>query len=449
MSDQISHTPTPPDLPPPAPPKPARDTALPELKPKRHAWVWIVVLLVFALIFWWVWRQNTAPASTGGGGRGAAAGGTVTATTATASKGDIGVYLTAIGTVTPVYTDSIVSQVTGYVASVNFREGQLVNKGASLVEIDPRPFEATLKVAEGTLERDTHLLEQAQMDLERYQQALARNAIAKQVVDDQLKLVQQTQGTVKLDQGTVDYDRVQLDFCHITSPITGRVGLRLVDPGNLVTASGGTVLAVVTQLQPITVVFTISEDSLQQVIAQLHKAKTLEVQAYDRAQSKMIAQGKLSTTDNLIDTTTGTIKMRAVFDNKGNTLFPNQFVNTRLLVDTLKDVTLIDSSAIQHNGTQAFVWVIQDGKAQTRNVTAGATDNNLTQVTGLNPGEVVADSSFEKLQNGSKVNVVQQTGPGQTQGQSQAQQPNQSGKNGAQQNKSGKPGAAPSGSKTP
>jgi multidrug efflux system membrane fusion protein len=438
MSDQISHTPTPPDLPPPAPSKPVRDTALPELKPKRHAWVWIVVLLVFALIFWWVWHQKIAPAATGGGGRGAAAGGTVTATTATATKGDIGVYLTAIGTVVPVYTDSIVSQVTGYVASVHFREGQLVNKGASLVEIDPRPFEATLKIAEGTLERDTHLLEQAQMDLERYQQALARNAIAKQVVDDQLKLVQQTQGTVKLDQGTVDYDRVQLDFCHITSPITGRVGLRLVDPGNLVTASGGTVLAVVTQLQPITIVFTISEDSLQQVIAQLHKAKTLEVQAYDRAQSKMIAQGKLSTTDNLIDTTTGTIKMRAVFDNKGSTLFPNQFVNTRLLVDTLKDVTLIDSSAIQHNGTQAFVWVVQNGQAQTRNVTTGTTDNNLTQVTGLNPGEVVADSSFEKLQNGSKVNVVQQTGPGQTPGQSQAQQPNQSNKNGAQQNKSGK-----------
>jgi multidrug efflux system membrane fusion protein len=287
------------------------------------------------------------------------------------------------------------------------------------------------------------------MDLERYRQALARNAIAKQVVDDQDKLVQQTQGTVKLDQGTVDYDRIQLDFCHITSPITGRVGLRLIDPGNLVTASGGTVLAVVTQLQPITVVFTISEDSLQQVIAQLHKAKTLEVQAYDRAQSKMIAQGKLSTTDNLIDTTTGTIKMRAVFDNKGSTLFPNQFVNTRLLVDTLKDVTLVDSSAIQHNGTQAFVWVIQNGQAQTRNVTTGTTDNNLTQVTGLNPGEVVADSSFEKLQNGSKVNVVQQTGPGQTPGQSQTQQPNQSGKNGAQQNKSGKPSAAPSGSKTP
>ena len=233
-----------------------------------------------------------------------------------------------------------------------------------------------------------------------------------------------------------------MDFCHIIAPITGRVGLRLIDPGNVVTSGGGTALAVITQLAPITVVFTISEDSLQQVLTQLHKTQTLEVHAYDRAQSKMIATGKLLTTDNLIDTTTGTIKMRAVFDNKsgdnkGYPLFPNQFVNTRLLVDTLHDVTLVDSSAIQHNGTQAFVWVIQDGKAQTRNITTGTTDNNLTQVTGLNPGEVVADSSFEKLQNGSKVNIVQQQGPGQNQNQNQNRQQNQNNDN-SQQNKSGK-----------
>ncbi len=408
MTDQISRTPTPPDL---APSTSPRDTALPEKKLKHRAWVWIAVLVVFALVFWWVLRRNNAPAA-GPVGRGGM-GGPVTATEATATKGDIGVYLTAIGTVTPVYTASIVSQVTGQVVAVHYREGQLVKKGDPLVEIDPRPYEATLMQAEGTLERDTHLLEQAQMDLARYQAALARNAIAKQQVDDQQKLVLQDQGTVKLDQGTVDYDRVQVGFCHIVSPITGRIGLRLVDPGNVVTSSGGTALAVITQLQPITVVFTISEDSLQQVMAQLHKKQSLEVQALDRAQMKMIAKGKLLTTDNLIDTTTGTIKLRAVYDNKGNSLFPNQFVNTRLLVDTLHDVTLVDSSAIQHNGTQAFVWVIANGVAQIRNVTTGTTDNNQTQVTGLNPGEVVADSSFEKLQNGSKVNVVQQLTPGQ------------------------------------
>jgi multidrug efflux system membrane fusion protein len=418
------------------------------MKPKHRTWVWIAVLLVFGIAFWWVYHQKAGSSTAAPTGRGAT-GGPVTATTATASKGDIGVYLSAIGTVTPVYTASIVTQVTGQVVDVHFREGQLVTKGTPLVEIDPRPYQATLKVAEGTLERDTHLLEQAQMDLERYQAALARNAIAKQQVDDQAKLVLQDQGTVKLDQGNVDFDRVQVDFCHIVAPITGRVGLRLVDPGNVVTSGGGTTLAVITQLQPITVVFTISEDSLQQVLGQLHKNQTLEVQAYDRAQSKMIAKGKLATTDNLIDTTTGTIKMRASFDNKGSTLFANQFVNTRLLVDTLHDVTLVDSSAIQHNGTQAFVWVIQDGKAQTRNVTTGTTDNNLTQVTGINPGEVVADSSFEKLQNGSKVNVVQQQGPGQSQNQSQNNSQQNQSNNGAQQDKSGKKkaGNAKSGSK--
>jgi membrane fusion protein, multidrug efflux system len=439
MTDQVSHTPTPPAL---APPGSPRDTALPEKKPKHRVWVWIIVLLVFGLVFWWVLRRNNAPAA-GPVGRGGM-GGPVTATEATATKGDIGVYLTAIGTVTPVYTASIVSQVTGQVVTVHYREGQLVKKGDPLVEIDPRPYEATLKQAEGTLERDTHLLEQAQMDLARYQAALARNAIARQQVEDQEKLVLQDQGTVKIDQGTVDYDRVQVGFCHIVSPITGRVGLRLIDPGNVVTSGGGTTLSVITQLQPITVVFTISEDSLQQVLAQLHKRQALEVQALDRGQLKMIAKGKLLTTDNLIDTTTGTVKLRAVFDNKGNTLFPNQFVNTRLLVDTLHDVTLIDSSAIQHNGTQAFVWVIQNGAAQVRNVTTGTTDNNQTQVTGLNPGEVVADSSFEKLQNGSKVNVVQQPSPGQaTNGQGAPQKP---ASGSAQPNP---PTPAPTGSKTP
>jgi len=423
MTDQISHTPTPPALPPPGT---RPETALPEKKVHHRAWVWIVVLLVFGLVFYWVLHRNNAPAA-GPVGRGGM-GGPVTATEATAVKGDIGVYLTAIGTVTPVYTASIVSQVTGQVVAVHYREGQLVKKGDPLVEIDPRPYEATLKQAEGTLERDTHLLEQAQMDLARYKAALERNAIARQQEEDQEKLVLQDQGTVKLDQGMVDYDRVQVGFCHIDSPITGRVGLRLIDPGNVVTSGGGTTLAVITQLQPITVVFTISEDSLQQVLAQLHKKQALEVQALDRGQSKMIAKGKLLTTDNLIDTTTGTIKMRAVFDNKGNTLFPNQFVNTRLLVDTLHDVTLVDSSAIQHNGTQAFVWVIQNGAAQIRNVTTGTTDNNQTQVTGLNPGEVVADSSFEKLQNGSKINVVKQQTPGQAgQGQGATKQPGAAG----------------------
>ncbi len=377
------------------------------------------MLIVFGLVFWWVVTRSNAPSTSPTGRSGF--GGPVTATSVKASKGDIGVYLTAIGTVTPVYTDSIVSQVTGQVVKVHYREGQLLRTGDALVDIDPRPYEATLKQAEGTLERDTHLLEQAQMDLARYQAAWARNAIAKQQLDDQGKLVLQDEGTVKNDQGAVDYDRVQVGFCHIVAPITGRVGLRLVDPGNVVTAGGGTTLAVITQLRPITAVFTISEDNLQQVLAQMRKTPSLTVQAMDRAQSKMIAKGKLLTTDNLIDTTTGTVKMRAVFDNKDNALFPNQFVNTRLLVNTLHDVTLVDASAIQHNGTQAYVWVIQNGAAQQRNITTGVTDNGVTEVNGLNPDEVVAGSSFEKMQNGSKVNIVQQP----TGQHSQPQQPQQ------------------------
>jgi len=422
MNDQISRTPTPPPL----SPKPTHDQQPDESRPrpKRRAWVWIVILLIFALVFWWVLHRKNAPAAAPVGRGGS--GGPVTATAVTAHTGDIGVYLTAIGTVTPVYTASIVSQVTGQVLSVHYREGQLVSKGTPLIDIDPRPFRATLMQAEGTLEKDTHVLGQAQMDLDRYQAAWARNAIAKQQLDDQEKLVLQTKGTVKNDQGTVDFDKVQLGFCHIVAPITGRVGLRLVDPGNVVTAGGGNTLAVITQLQPITVVFTISEDNLQQVLGQLQKKQSLEVEALDRAQSKLLAKGKLLTTDNLIDTTTGTVKLRAVFDNKNNILFPNQFVNTRLLVDTLHNVTLVDSSAIQHNGTQAFVWVVQNGAAQIRNVTTGTTDNDMTQVSGLNSGEVVVDSSFEKLQNGSKVNIVQQQTPG-TKAQPAAPQGHQKG----------------------
>jgi membrane fusion protein, multidrug efflux system len=420
MTDQTSRTPIAPEL---HPPNRVETPPEQERKPKRRAWVWLIVLLVLALVFWWVLTRNRTSSTAGPTGRGQF-GGTVTATAVKASKGDIGVYLSAIGTVTPVYTDSIVSQVTGQVMSVHYREGQLVRTGDPLVDIDPRPYQANLKQAEGALERDTGVLAQAEMDLARYQAAWARNAIAKQTVDDQEKLVEQTKGTVKNDQGTVDYDRVQVGFCHITSPITGRVGLRLVDPGNVVTTAGSTTLVVITQLEPITVVFTISEDNLQQVLTQTHKNKnqSLVVEALDRAQSKLISKGKLMTTDNLIDTTTGTVKLRAVFDNKNDLLFPNQFVNTRLLVDTLHSVTLVDASAIQHNGAQAFVWVIQNGAAQQRNITTGVTDNGQTQVTeGLNPGEEVADSSFEKLQNGSKVNVVQQV-PGMRSQQQPSQQ---------------------------
>jgi multidrug efflux system membrane fusion protein len=368
---------------------------------KNRLLVWLLMFVVFGGVLWWVMHQKSAPAAAGG--RRGGGSGPVATETVTATQGDIGVYQDAIGTVTPVYTDSIVSQVTGVVTAVHYKEGQLVHKGEPLVQIDARPYAATLKQAQGSLQRDQNLLAEAKMDLARYREAWARNAIAKQQLDDQEKLVLQYQGTVKNDQGTVDYGRVQLGFTHIDSPINGRVGLRLVDPGNLVSAGGATVLAVITQLQPITVVFTISEDNLQTVIEHMKQKQGLEVQALDRTQQTIISKGKLLSTDNQIDTTTGTVKLRAVFDNKDEILFPNQFVNARLLVETLRGVTLLPSSAIQHNGEQAFVWLIQNGTANQRNVTTGVTDNNQTQVTGINPGDVVANSSFEKLQPGSKV----------------------------------------------
>jgi membrane fusion protein, multidrug efflux system len=366
--------------------------------------VWLVILLIFAAGFLLVLhhKNDTPPAA---GGRRGAAGGTVTVNVATAKKGDIGVYLNAIGTVTPVYTASITSQVNGQVIAVNYHEGQSVKKGDSLVEINPLPFQATLMQAEGTLERDQNVLAQAKMDLARYRDAWSRNAIPKQTLDDQEKIVLQDEGTVKLDQGVVQYDQVQVDFCHITSPIAGRVGLRLVDPGNVVQSSGSTTLAVVTQIQPITVIFTIPEDSLGQVAPHLRQKASLQVTAFDRSGLHQIASGTLLTIDNQIDTTTGTVKARANFNNKDNELYPNQFVNARLLIETIHNATLIPTSAIQHNGASSYVYLLQDNVAHMRAVAPGVVDGETTQVTGINPGEVVADSSFDKLQDNAKIVV--------------------------------------------
>lgn len=379
-------------------------------KKRRHVWIWVIVLVLFVLLFVWVWKQhsNAAPA---GGGRGAAMGGTVPVTVATATKGSIGVYLEAIGTVTPTYTDSITAQVTGVITSVHFREGQDVRKGDALIDIDPRPYEAQLVQAQGALTRDQNLLAEAQMDLKRYQDAWAKNAIPRQTLEDQGKLVLQDQGTVQNDQGTVQYDEVQVAFCHIASPIDGRVGLRLVDPGNLVTANSTTPLVVVTQIHPITVIFALAEDSLPEVLKQTHAGKSLETDAYDRTQQTLLEKGKLITINNQISTVTGTVLLRAQFTNSNGMLFPNQFVNTRLLVKTLDNQTLIPSSAVQHNGAVDYVYLIQNKKAVIRNVKSGISDSGNTAVTGINPGDVVANSSFEKLVNGSSISISKVTIP--------------------------------------
>ncbi len=368
--------------------------------------VWLIILLAFFALFWWIMHQHQTAAAPGG--RRGAAGGTVTVAVETATKGDIDVFLDAIGTVTPVYTDTIVSQVTGVISQIHYREGQLVRKGQQLIQIDPRPFQANVTTAQGALERDTNLLAQAQMDLKRYQDAWAKNAIPRQTLDDQEKIVLQYQGTVKADQGTLQYDQVQLAFTNITAPITGKVGLRLVDPGNLATGSSNTPLVVITQIEPITVVFTIPEDNVSQLQQQMLANHALTVEALDRSEQTKLASGKLISTDNQIDTTTGTLKLRALFDNKNDALFPNQFVNARLLLQTLHNVVLIPSSAIQHNAGQSYVFLIQNGVAHMRNIKPGVSEAAETEVEGLNAGDVVADSSFEKLQDGSKIVIAKQ-----------------------------------------
>ena len=375
---------------------------------RRHKVLWIVagivllLVLVFAVVLAWRHHEDAKKAPP--------APPKINITTVTATKGDIGVYLDAIGTVTPVYTDSITSQVNGLIVAVHYKEGQVVAKGDPLVDIDSRPYRATLLQAQGALERDQNLLAQAQMDLERYRDAWARNAIAKQILDDQEKLVLQDEGTVKNDAGTVQFDQIQVDYCHITAPIAGRVGLRLVDPGNVVQSAGSATLAVITQLDPITVIFTIPEDNLGPVAVRLSKKAKLTVDAFDRTAQTKIASGKLLTIDNQIDTTTGTVKGRAQFGNKNAALFPNQFVNTRLLVNTLQGVTLVPASAIQQNGQASFVYVIQNNVAHMRSIKPGVSTGGITQVDGINPGDIVANSSFDKLQDNTAV-VVSNGGP--------------------------------------
>ena len=330
----------------------------------------------------------------------------VTVSTAVARQGDIGIFLDALGTVTPVYTVTVTSRVQGEIMNVYYREGQMVRKGDPLLEIDPRPYEAAVTQMEGQLAHDQAVLTEAKIDLDRYQQAFNRNAIAKQQLDDQEQVVLQDQGTVKNDEGQLANARVNLVYTHITAPIDGRVGLRLVDPGNIIQANSTTPLVVITQLQPITVIFSIAEDHLGQIQQQLQKGKKLDVDAFDREQARKLATGSLLTLDNVIDTTTGTLKLKAVFPNNDFALFPSQFVNARLLVDTVHNAILIPTPAIQRNAQGAYVYVIKsDQTAAIHPITAGTTDGTVTAVDGLQPGDNVAINGFDKLQDGAKVNL--------------------------------------------
>jgi membrane fusion protein, multidrug efflux system len=380
-------------------PERAESVTAPERRAKgRSRWRWIVAAALVGGGAAFIWQRYALAQSKAQAPRGPPP---LAVTTATATQGDIGVHLDALGTVTPLATVTVKSRVDGQLMAVNYREGQMVHQGDVLAEIDPRPFQVQLTQAEGQYQRDVALLENARIDLDRYQKLYARDAIPKQTLDTQVALVHQDEGVLKNDRGLIDNAKLQLVYSRITSPISGRVGLRLVDPGNIVHATDTGGLLMITQLQPITVVFSIAEDFLPQI----QLGHRLAVDALDRAQQKRIATGEVLTFDNQIDTTTGTVKLKAVFPNQDDALFPNQFVNARLLVDVHRGATLVPSAAVQRSAQGAFLYLVKsDQTVSVQAVSLGATDGNAVEILkGLKPGDVIAIDNFDKLQDGIRI----------------------------------------------
>jgi multidrug efflux system membrane fusion protein len=370
---------------------------------RQRRWGRIVVGLILALAALALYAHWEAAK------KDASAKGTVPAVminTVTAKSGDIGVYVQALGTVTPLNTVSLTAQVSGRIAKVEYQEGQFVHVGDPLVEIDPAPFQAAVTQADGQLARDQAVLELAKVNLVRETDLLNKSVISKQEYDTQVATDHQSEGAVKLDQGNLDQAKVNLAYCHITSPIDGLVGLRLVDPGNIVQANGTSALVMITQLQPITVEFNVAEDDVPQIMQAIHSGRQLEVDAYDRSDQKKLAIGKVESFNSQIDTTTGTLRLRATFNNDDNSLFPNQFVNAHLLVDTHKGVTLLPNNAIQRNDNGTFVYLLQpDQTVAVTTITVNTTDGNVSEVQGLPPGAVVAADSFNRLRDGATVAI--------------------------------------------
>ena len=367
-----------------------------------------ILAVVAGGVFFWL-HGNGKSTSAGnaatakGGKSGAPAATPVVATQA--QTGNIGVYVTGLGAVTPIYTVTVKSRVDGQLMSVHFKEGDLVNQGDPLIEIDPRPYEAVVVQATGQLVRDEALLANARVDLTRYITLVAQEAVPEQQLATQRALVTQYEGTVTNDQGLLDAAKLNVDYCHITSPITGIVGLRLVDPGNIVHATDSNGMIVITQIQPISVIFTISEDQLPAILQKTRAGQKLPVEAWDRDLKTKLASGTLSTIDNLIDQTTGTLKLRATFDNGNRSLFPNQFVNARLLQQEKTSVTLLASAAIQRNTNDTYVYLIKpDNTVTIRNIKVGTSEGDQSEITsGLSSGDKVVMTGVDKLQEGSKV----------------------------------------------
>jgi len=386
-------------------------TSLPAASLRRWWWVLATCCLLAVAAYTFLFKSGDAQSRAAERGP-ATAVRSVPVVAAAARTGDIGVYLTGLGSVTPLNTVTVKSRVDGQLMTVLFREGQLVNSGDLLAEIDPRPFQVQLTQAEGQMARDQALLANAKIDLERYRLLYKQDSIPKQQLDTQGALVSQYEGIVKADQGQIDNAKLQLVYCRITAPISGRIGLRLVDPGNIVHASDAGGLIVITQLQPIAVIFTIAEDSLPQVMAKLGAGVPLAVEAYDREQKQRLAVGTLLTVDNQIDPNTGTVRLKAEFPNQDGALFPNQFVNARLLLDVKHETTLVPIAAIQRGTQGPFVYVIKpDHSVEVRRVVVNVSEGDDASIeTGLSAGDQVVVDGAEALRDGSKVELQERKG---------------------------------------
>ena len=376
-------------------------------KRRSKLW-WLVAVAVIAGIAWIIWSAKNQPQKPTGG-RQSMGGKALTVNIATARSGDINLYLYGLGTVTPLATVTVKPQVSGQLMRVLFREGQEVKAGDLLAEIDPRPFQVQLGQAQGQLARDQAQLETARLDLERYTTLFAQDSIAKQQVDQQASLVKQYEGAVKTDQATINSAKLQLVYSRVTAPVSGRVGLRQVDPGNVVSSSDATGIVVITQLKPINVLFSLPEDNLPSVLEQIHIGTKLPIDAYDRTQTKLLDSGSLLTVDNQIDATTGSVKLKANFYNKSESLFPNQFVNVRMLLSVKHGVTLVPSAAIQQGSSAvgSYVYLVQaDSTVTVRKVKVGAVEGDNSEIlNGLAVGEKVVIDGVDKLREGAAVTL--------------------------------------------
>jgi multidrug efflux system membrane fusion protein len=386
---------------------------------RRRLWIVVAVLacVAAAAAIYYYTRSPAAPvADTGAAGKGKGKGGPnagrpVPILAAPARTADVPVYLTGLGTVTPMASVTLRSRVDGQLLRVLFTEGQFVKAGQLLAEIDPRPFQVQLTQAEGQLAKDQALLRNAQLDLERYRTLFAQDSIAKQQLDTQASLVRQYEAQIKADQGAVDSAKLQLSYSRVTAPIAGRIGLRQVDPGNIVRSSDTNGLLVITQLQPVSVIFTIPEDAVSNVMRRLKSGEKLPVEGWDRADKTKLANGTLLTVDNQIDPTTGTVKLRARFPNDDFALFPNQFVNARMLVDTLRGATVVPNAAVQRGNQGTYVYIVKaDNTVTVRPVKLGPTQGEVVSVeSGVTPGEQVVTDGADRLREGAKVEVADRT----------------------------------------